>query len=347
MLMRERSSRSSRALGILCFWGLAVLAGAAGLALALLAGAATVEAADEGAMTTRRQPGILTGMPFMAHMAPRTFVDSRGKKVFLATTPARIVSLAPSLTEILFAIGAGDRVVGVTDFCDYPPEARQRARVGYRNPSIETLVALRPDLVVAPSEFVKPDLAAQLDHLKIPLMVLASENVEAILSHIHTLGRMVNRGPAADALALTIRQRVAEIKARVEGRAPVRVLYVLNSQPLITVGPGSFIDQLIGLAGGANVASGSAEPYPRLSMEVVFQRDPEVLLFPVGQAEGIPDHEQQAWRRWTGMTAIKLGRLRQIPADLLNRPGPRIVEGLDHLATVLHPDLPAASPSAP
>jgi iron complex transport system substrate-binding protein len=117
------------------------------------------------------------------------------------------------------------------------------------------------------------------------------------------------------------------------------VLYVLNSQPLITVGPGSFIDQLIGLAGGLNVAAKSATPYPRLSMETVLTEDPEVLVFPVGQTEGISESEQQAWRQWSSMSAIKHARTHQISADLLNRPGPRIGQALERLATLLHPSL--------
>jgi iron complex transport system substrate-binding protein len=138
---------------------------------------------------------------------------------------------------------------------------------------------------------------------------------------------------------MDVRREVALVKQRVQGRPPVRVLYVLNSQPLITVGPGSYIDQLIGLAGGRNIAATSATPYPRLSMETVLVEDPEVLVFPVGQAEGIPEHEQHAWRQWSGMSAIKHARTHQISADLLNRPGPRIGQALERLAALLHPSL--------
>lgn len=304
---------------------------------------------DESSMIPRRQQGILTGMPFMAHMAPRTFVDSRGRKVFLATTPSRIISLAPSLTEILYAIGAGDRIVGVTEFCDYPADAALKPKVGYANPSLERLVALQPDLIVAPATFIKPDLIRSLESLRIPLLVLASESIEDILAHVHDLGRALNRSSAADALALSLREELARLHAQVEGRPPVRVLYVLNSQPLITVGPGSFIDQLIGLAGGANVASESGVPYPRLSMEVVLQRDPEVLLFPVGSSEGVSKSEEQAWHRWTTLTAVKQGRLQHIPSALLNRPGPRVAQALAQLVSLLHPEVStsALTPAQP
>lgn len=285
----------------------------------------------------RRQQGILTGMPFMAHVSSRAFVDDTGRRVYLAKAPSRIISLAPSVTEMLFAIGAGTQVVGVTQFCDFPAEAMKKAKVGYANPNIESLVALEPDLIVAPQEFLKPDLIGKLEQLKIPVFILADRTVEDVFAHIQTLGRMLDRSTEATALGMDVRQHIARVKARTQSAAPVRVLYVLNSEPLITVGPGSFIDQLIGLAGGVNVAAKSATAYPRLSMEVVLQENPDILIFPTGEAEGISESEQLSWRKWSTLTAVKRNNLRQIPADLLNRPGPRIGIALELLADLLHP----------
>lgn len=304
----------------------------------IVATAAFPNTDDETSNMNRRQQGILTGMPFMAHVSAQAYVDDAGRRIYFAKPPARIVSLAPSITEMLFAMEAGDQLVGVTDFCDYPPEALKKPKVGYSNPNMESLVALQPDLVVAPNDFFKPDVIMKFEQLKIPVFILADKNVESIFVHIQTLGRIVGRSPKADAVAMQLREQVAAIKQRVQGIAPVRMLYVLNSHPLITVGPGSFIDQLIGMAGGVNVAAKSVTPYPRLSMEAVLQEDPEVLVFPVGKAEGISESEQQAWRQWSTMTAVKRGRLHQIAADWLNRPGPRIAKGLESLAAILHPD---------
>jgi iron complex transport system substrate-binding protein len=287
----------------------------------------------------RRQQGILTGMPFMTHVSVRSFVDDTGRKVSLAKTPVRIVSLAPSITEMLFAIGAGGQVAGVTQFCDFPPDAAKKPKVGYANPNLESLVALQPDLILAPKEFLKPDLLASFDRLHIPIFILSGQTIDDIFSQLQTIGRMTDHQAEASALAVEMRRHIADVTQRVQGQASVRVLYVLNSQPLITVGPGSYIDQLIGLAGGRNVAATSATPYPRLSMETVLSEDPEVLLFPVGQAEGISESEQQAWRQWSGMSAIKHARTHQISADLLNRPGPRIGKALAQLAALLHPSI--------
>ncbi len=287
----------------------------------------------------RRQQGILTGMPFMANLAPRTFVDDLGRRIYLAKPPSRIVSLAPSVTEILFAIGSGEDIVGVTHYCDYPPEALSKPKVGYTYPSLETILALNPDLVLAPHEFLRADLLDKLDQLKIPTYILEAKTVEDVLSHIQTLGRMLGRVKASQALAGDMRRRIEEVKALTQRLPRPRLLYVLNTDPLITVGPGSFIHQLIGLAGGANVAEGADSAYPQLSLEAVLKEDPQILLFPIGAVEGIPESEQRQWERWTTISAVQQRRFHHISSNLLNRPGPRLVQGLEELARILHPDV--------
>ena len=298
--------------------------------------------ADEADMA-RRQQGILTGMPFMANITPRTFVDDLGRKLYLAKAPTRIISLAPSVTEILFAIGLQDQIVGVTEFCDYPIEAKQKTKVGYADPNIEAIVTLQPDLVLAPRAFLRADLIAKLEQLKIPTFIVDPESFEEIPSRIQLIGRMVDRSASADVVAKVMRERIAAIRSKTAGLPRVRVLYVLSSQPLITVGAGSFIHQVIGVAGGVNIASNASVPYPRLNMEAVLTADPEIIVFPIGESEGIPLGDQQLWRQWTSLSGVKHGQLHQIPSDLLNRPGPRVVEGLERLAHILHPEAFPAS----
>lgn len=290
---------------------------------------------EDCAEMKRRQQGILTGMPFMAHVSSRSFVDDAGHRIYFARPPARIVSLAPSITEILFALGLDEQIVGVTDFCDYPDAAKSKAKVGYSNPSTEALIALRPELVLAPRDFLRPDLQAKLDQLKIPLFVLDAQTVEDILLHIQTLGKMFEHTSAANDVTQTMRQRIADIRRKVETLPPRRVLYVLNSQPLIAVGPGSFIHPMIGLAGGVNIAAQAGVAYPKLSMEAVLKEDPEVLIFP---SETVPRSEQQQWKRWDSLSAVKQQRFHEVSSSLLNRPGPRIVEGLEQLARAIHPE---------
>ncbi|WP_454061183.1 ABC transporter substrate-binding protein [Candidatus Nitrospira salsa] len=287
----------------------------------------------------RRQQGILTGMPFMANLAPRTFLDDMGRKLFLAKHPKRIISLAPSITEILFAIGLDDEIVGVTEFCDYPERAKDKTIVGYAQPNIELVVSLQPDLIVAPKSFMRADLLKKLEQLKIPTFILEPHTVEEIMAHIKLLGRMVGRSDAANEQTTTLRKQIAELSGQLKGRERPSLLYVLNSEPLITVGPGSFIHHLIELAGGRNVAEEAKTPYPRLTMEEVLRQNPDILLFPVGQSEGISQAEQDRWKRWTTLMAVKEQKLFQVQSDLLNRPGPRIIEGLRQLVRFLHPDV--------
>ena len=304
----------------------------------LMTGLALADGTEEIDMKKQRQQGILTGMPFMANLAPRTFVDDLDRKIYLAKPPTRLVSLAPSITEVLYAIGSSEQIVGVTEYCDYPPEARLKPKVGYIHPNLESIVALRPDLILAPREFLRAEILGKLEQLKLATFILEAKTIEDVLSHIQTIGRMLGHSASADALVAEMRQRITEIKARTAALPRPRLLYVLNSEPLITVGPDSFIGQLIELAGGTNVAARAKTPYPRLNMEEVLKADPELLIFPVGAAEGIPDSEQRVWKRWGTLTAVKQGRFHHISSDLLNRPGPRIVQGLETLARIIHPN---------
>lgn len=342
MKKRVQSSGSIQALGIFLLsrwhryhvltgmWLLVVLS-------VFLTQAAECGEGEYGEMK-RRPQGILTGMPFMAHVSSRSFVDDAGRRIYLAKPPARVVSLAPSITEMLFAIGLDEQIVGVTEFCDFPAAAKSKAKVGYSNPSVEALIALRPELVLAPRDFLRPDLQAKLEQLKIPLFFLEAQTVEDILLQIHTLGKMFEKISAANEVTQSMRQRIAEIRRKVETPPARRVLYILNSQPLITVGPGSFIHQMIGLAGGINIAAQAGMAYPKLSMEAVLKDDPEVLIFPSGEVETVPRSEQQQWRRWDSLSAVKQQRFHEVSSNLLNRPGPRVVQALEQLARAIHPE---------
>jgi iron complex transport system substrate-binding protein len=286
----------------------------------------------------RRQQGILTGMPFMANITPRTFVDDAGRKLYVAKAPTRVVSLAPSITEMLFALGLDEQIVGVTELCNYPAAALSKPKIGYARPNLESLVALKPEMIVAPQEFLRADLLAKLEELKIPVFLVEAKSVDDILMQIQSLGKIFNRTKISDTVTGAMRDRIAGVTKRIMTSKKKRVLYVLNSHPLITVGPGSYIHHMIELAGGINVARGSASAYPRLSLETVLQEDPEVIIFPVGPLESIPKSEQEEWNRWSGLSAVQHRQLREVSSDALNRPGPRVVEGLDLLARAIHPE---------
>ncbi len=293
---------------------------------------------DHAAPMKRRQQGILTGMPFMANVAPRTFVDDTGRKLYVSQVPKRVVSLAPSITEMLFAIGAGDAVVGVTEWCDYPPEARTRPRVWDSRPNLEAILALRPDLVLTAAA-VRNDEMDTLRRTKIPVFTMEAHSLERVYAHIQTLGRMLDRVQAADALVHAMRTDVRHIVEKTGSVPKPRVLYVLYHQPFITVGPGSVIHQLLGMAGADNVAKDADDAYPRLSMEVVLWKDPQILLFPSRDGTGSSESALAQWTQWNTIAAVKNKRLHFVPWALVSRPGPRIVQGLAALARVIHPDV--------
>ena len=288
----------------------------------------------------RRQQGILTGMPFMANVSEKTFTDDIGRRVYLAKPARRVVSLAPSATEILFAVGLDSEIVGVTTFCDYPPAAKAKPKIGSSIQNLEAIIGLKPDLVLAvKSEIVRPDILAKLEQLKIPIFILSPKTIEDILGHIGTIGRLVGRDREARTVAQGLRDRVHEVRSRMASVKPVRVFYVVNTDPLISVGSGSFIHQMLELAGGENIVGQTTISYPKVSLEEVLRRDPEVLLFPVGTSEGIPEAEQQRWRKWTTLSAVRHNRLHQVKAELVNRPGPRVVDGIEALAKAIQPGL--------
>ena len=309
------------------------------LLITLTNGSLAQSQSAESESMKRRQQGILTGMPFMSNLAPRTFVDDLGRKLFLAKFPKRIISLAPSVTEILFALGLDEEIVGVTEFCDYPPQALEKPKVGYSKPNLESIVALQPDLLVAPKSFMRVDFLQKLEQLKIATFVLEAHTVEEIMAHIQMLGRMVGRSQEGNEQTTTLRKQISTLSEKLEGLPRPTMLYVLNSDPLITVGPGSFIHHLIELAGGRNAAEAATTSYPRLTMEEVLRQNPDYLVFPVGRFEGIPQSEQDSWKRWSTLNAVKYNRLFQVQSDLLNRPGPRIIEGLEQLVNILHPEV--------
>lgn len=286
---------------------------------------------------------LLGGIAYPAETL--TVRDDLDRSIQFVKAPTRVVSLAPSITEMLFALGLDREIIAVTQFCDFPPQALTKQKVGYSNPSIEAIVALNPDLIIAPREFLRAELLGKVEQLRIPLMVFSANSVSDIATHLTKLGTIFGRAIPADEVITQMQQRIDSIRGVTARRPGVRVLYVLNSHPLITVGPGSFIHELIGLAGGINIAGNTAMPYPRLNMEVVLREDPDVLVFPVGKVESVPLSEQYVWQQWPALSAVKHGQLRPVPSDLLNRPGPRIGDGLEALARAIHPEAFSGAPA--
>jgi iron complex transport system substrate-binding protein len=272
---------------------------------------------------------------------PGTYTDDMGRAVTLDKAPQRIVSHVPAITETLFALDLGDNVVGVSDFCDYPEEAKSKPSVGnYWNPSIENIVALNPDLVLTDghSENIK-----QLDSIGIKYLVIDPKDINGIYHDIELLGKIAGIESRARKLINDMKEHVARVEELVEGAPKVRAFYIIDATELNnpwTAGPGSMVDSLISLAGGENTAGKAIGPWIQLSIEQIVSADPEVIILPAkhGTAFTSPDvlKEHPAWRE---ITSVKQNRIYLIDGDLIDRYGPRIVQGLEEMAKIIHPEL--------
>jgi iron complex transport system substrate-binding protein len=267
-----------------------------------------------------------------------TLSDQTGRRVSLPALPERIVSLVPSVTETVFAIGAQDRLVGVTDFCDYPAAARLKPRVGgMLAPSLETIVTLKPDLVIATTAGNREETFTQLERLRIPVYVVNPVNVADVLDLISRLGALTGHEAEAARLVATLEARIKAVSERVAPLPRPRVLYVLWPDPLIVPGRGALVSELIAKAGGDSVTAEASEDYPRYSLEAAVARAPQVIVL-ANHGAGQGTISREKWERFTSLPAVKAGRLYTADGNLLHRYGPRVVDGLELLARLFHPD---------
>lgn len=267
-----------------------------------------------------------------------TVTDPTGQPLTLPDSPRRLISLVPSVTETIFALGSEDLLVGVTDFCDFPPAARRKPRVGSMlDPNLEAVAVLRPDLVLATRAGNRQETFEQLRRLRIPVYVVDPASIAEVMDLTARLADLVGRRAAGASLVGELERRVKSVTARVAGRPRPRVLYVLWPEPLIVPGRAALISDLIAQAGGQSVTGESAEAYPRWSLEAAIARGPEVILLARHGAAVSHSVAREKWERFATLPAIRTGRLHEVQGDLLHRYGPRVVEGLETLARLIHP----------
>jgi iron complex transport system substrate-binding protein len=255
--------------------------------------------------------------------------------------PRRIVSLSPAYTETLFALGAGDRVVGVDDYSDYPPEAASRAKVGGgHHANLESIVALEPDLVVALVEEQEVDALAARG---IPAIKLLPTDFEGVFHSILSLGKVTGTGPCAQEIVTDMKERIARVEARVKGRRPPRVFLELDgtdpARPF-TSGPRSFIGAMLQTAGGSNIAHEIRTPSDQMSLEAIVAEDPEIIVLMDSRSPVNPQSREDVLNRrgWSGISAVRKGAVVSVDSALFSRPSPRLVEGIELLAHLLHPE---------
>ncbi len=269
-------------------------------------------------------------------------VDDLGHEVVLSHSPERIVSLAPSNTEILFAVGAGSLVVGVTKWCNYPPAAQQIQQVaGYSDLNIEQITAARPDLIIA-ARGNDLDGLRTLQKMGIPVFALNVQSLDGMVDAIRRIGVLTLMHSKSDSLARQLELRLKIVADRVKERPRPRVLWGYVSEPVYTAGPGSLIDDVIDRAGGLNVARQAEGTWPQVSLETIVGWAPQVLLTSLGggMQPATQIERLQGIDGWKDLPAIKHGRIVHIEGDLLTRAGPRLVDAVEILVEQLHPEEP-------
>jgi len=259
--------------------------------------------------------------------------------------PQRIVSTAPSVTETLFALGVGDRVVGVTTFCRYPEEARVRPKIGgYSNPSLEAILALKPDLVVGDAG----TLTKRLAELGVPTLEVRPEDLRSIEDTIRAIARRVGVPDRGEALVARIAAQRAAVVRAVAGRPRPRTLLLLGHSAdslasLYAAGPKSFLGEMLEAAGGENVLADVRTPYPRVSVEEVIGRDPDVILSilsPPADATDAAARARRLWSAYPSLKAVRAGAIRVVADDTIVQPGPRVGEKIKVLARALQGEKP-------
>ncbi len=281
--------------------------------------------------------GCSYNQPNIAAGDRRNFTDGIGRAVAVTSNPQRIISLAPNVTEILFALGLGDRIAGVTGYCDFPEAAKTKEKIGDTlNPNLERIISLKPDLVVVSTASQLENLTRKLDQLAIPVYVTNPRSVREVTVSIRKLGEVTGAVDRAMAIADEMERRISAVEGRVKGLPEPLVLYVLQTGPLITAGRNTFINDLIVLAGGRSISGDETADYPQFSRETVIARAPEVIVAPASHGSELVK-ESDLRRDFAVTPAIRAGRIVRVNPDLVDRPGPRIVEGLENLARGLHP----------
>jgi iron complex transport system substrate-binding protein len=287
-------------------------------------------------------PGALTVLVLWTCLVPnpQAGAESQARQDFsTAAHPQRLVSLAPSVTEILYFLELGDRVVGVTSFCNYPPEVKQKPRIGtYWEFNLEAILALKPDMVLAMAYQGEGEGSLDsLGHWKIPYYLGRADTLPELFRLIEDIARLTGTIAVARRKLPALEARARRLEARVKGLPAPRVLMEIDQEPLISVGRSSIQGDLIQRAGGENIANGIDQRYPLFNLEEVLKAQPEVILFTgMADATSLP-HRMRYWRGWTMLPAVKAGRLLWIEPDLVDRPGPRLVDGLEQLADFFHP----------
>jgi len=284
----------------------------------------------------------ITGLFFQVETpsAARNVIDQLGRQITLPDDPKRIISLAPSITEIIFALEQNHRLQGATRYSDFPLAAKRLPRVGtYVHLDLERIVALNPDLCIATKDGNPKDVVYRIASFNIPVYVVDPRNTAAVIETILEIGKLVNASERAKSLAKNMRSRIERVKA-VAARAAYRprVFFQIGISPIVSVGTRTFTHEFIELAGGKNLAKGPVA-YPRFSREQLLALSPEVIIVSSMAGTEAIDRARAQWSRWPDVPAVQNKCLFFVDSNLFDRPTPRMVDALELLVRMIHPEL--------
>lgn len=285
------------------------------------------------ALACSSQRDGFTPTPSVPANEMREVTDDAGKRIRVSARPQRVITLAPNLTEIVYAVGAGDRLVGNTTFCDYPQEAKQVAKVGDTlQPNIERIIALRPELILISTASQLEIFTKQLDERGIAVFVTDPHDLEGVFRSIKTIGDLLGQQRQAETLVNNLRGRAAAVEEALKSRTPVTVFYQVSPSPLWTAGRQSWITDLIQRAGGKSVTGEVEGEWMRYSDEAALASQPEAIIMATG------GEKMEVAAALQKSPAVLKKRVYGINGDYLSRPGPRLIEGLEQIARALHPE---------
>lgn len=267
----------------------------------------------------------------------RELIDDAGKRVQIPERVERIVSLAPNLTEIVFAVGAGSTLVGNTTYCDYPAEAKRIEKVGDTlHPSLERIIALKPQVVLVSTSSQLEVFTEQLKGQNIAVFVTDPHDLEGVFRSIEQVGVIAGRTDQARTVVASLRERAKKVEERVSKQKPLRVFYQLSAEPLYTAGRDAFVTDLLKRAGAVSVTAHIPSAWPKYSAESALAAKPDAIILPTGGSMGAGN--SQVAEALRNSPAAQQGRVYKINDDHLVRPGPRAVDGLEEMASALHPE---------
>jgi iron complex transport system substrate-binding protein len=286
---------------------------------------------------------MITAFPLILSVtasADKTLTDQLGRHVTVSDQPQRVVSLAPSITEIVFALGQGHRLKGVTTYSDFPPQAVNLPKVGsYVQLDLEKIVALKPDLCIAIKDGNPIAVARRLESLNIPVYAVNPGNLESVMQTVQEVAGLLNVQEKADKLVQSMNLRIQKVKSLVAKTTyRPRVFFQIGVSPIVSVGTHTFSHELIVLAGGKNVAQGPIA-YPRFSVEQVLALSPEVIIITSMERVAVFKQVKAEWNRWPNMPAVRNHRIFIEDSNLFDRPTLRLVDGLELMVKLIHPEL--------